>query len=452
MENQSFIKIDEKRPRIAGLLPRLVMLLKSLFGPDRSVFLSSFYLVSTTVIVSVLGYLFWVIAARKYTSLDVGVGASYINIVTLIALLGDMGFGITAMRYIALLGNESRSFINTVMVAEVVITSIISILFILVMPLWSEDLQLITSNGFYIVILIGSILALLLAQLFDKYYIACNKANFYFFRNILSGVIRVIYLLFIGTNFGALHIVYSVGLGSFLTLIISLFFFMPRTIPSYSFRFEFSFKLIRERMSYALSNHGSQLLFALTPLLYPLVIVRLLGPEANAMFYLCWMIANILYIIPFSIATSTFAKIARSPVHDFGILWKYLILTVIGMVFFIPIFILLGPWILGFFGADYRLASGLLSWLFVLSIPYAINIFAVTFFRLNNNITGLLVVAGIPAIFSLVFMVAGSSIGSLPGVGIGLLLAQLIGVIFSLKALAAIPISFKITQKGTEDV
>jgi O-antigen/teichoic acid export membrane protein len=431
-------------------------MLKRLFsfimGNDKSVIRSTVYLVTTTILTSALGFVFWTIAARKYPSVEVGIGATFINVVTLVAMLGDMGFGITLMRYVVGEKEKSRLFINTIIYAEIVLSITISCIFALVLPFWSDNLKLLSNNYLHIFLFVLTTLALLLTQLIDNNYIAFDKPHLFFIRNVLSSVIRVVFIYFFSISSGSLSILWSLGVSSVLTLMLSWIMFLPRTVQGYSLKLEFSLDLLKRRSIYALSNQGSQLLYGLTPLLYPLIIIRILGPEANAKFYLCWMIANLLFIIPVSVATSAFAKLSRTEEKNRFILWRSIKLTVLGLLILIPLLILLAPFILNIFGNEYRASAPLLSWLVITALPYSINSFAVVYHRLEKNIPGLLLISGIPAVFSIIFMTIGGWFGSLSGLGMGLCLAQIAGLFVSVKSLTTISRSFKYINKGSENV
>ena len=342
-----------------------------------------------------------------------------------------MGMGVTMLRFIAGLGDLRRNFINSSIVAEGFISLGLSILFIIGVPYWSINLQDLSNNLIHTILFVGCDVAFLLVNYLDNLFLAFNKVHFLFFRNLSANIIKLLFLLVIIAGTGSLNIVLSVGIGAVITLILSLFFFLPRTVPGYSFHFEFSPLLLQSKMSYALSNQATQLIMSLTPLLYPLIIIRILGPEVNAQFYICWMIANILFIVPVSVSTSAFAKISSDLEQGVGLLWRFLKLTLFGLILVIPVLIICSPWILGLFGEEYRQAYSLLTWFLISSLPYAVNSFAITYYRLRVNLSSLLLISGIPAVLSLVFMVVGGILARLPGLGLGWFVAQLIGALWA---------------------
>jgi O-antigen/teichoic acid export membrane protein len=100
--------------------------------------------------------------------------------------------------------------------------------------------------------------------------------------------------------------------------------------------------------------------------------------------------------------------------------------------------ILLSPYVLGFFGQEYLSARWLLIWLCVSALPYSVNVFVLTYYRLTSRFSALVRAAAVMAFLSLGLITAGTVMGHLPGLAIGWLVAQTLGapwMIYSLKKL-----------------
>lgn len=399
---------------------------------DQSVFQNSLFLIANTIAGSLLGFLFWMVSARVHSQGEVGIGAAYINAITLIAMIADMGLGIVIIRFLSEMGRRQTVFINSIMLTVSFFSIVVGFVFVLGIPLWAPDLRVLTKTFLPLVLFMGSALAFSLAQVLDRVYIASLKAYYLFLRNLAAGIVRVASLVILDPGLGSLAILISIGLGAALTLLASLVVFLPKTITGFRPHFQFSFQLLWEKSAYTISNHASQLLFGLTPLLYPLIVLHILGPEDNAQFYISWMISNLLFIIPLSVSTSTFAKVANSVVPEPRQILKSLAQTLLGLTVAVPVLILLGPGILRIFGAEYIAASKLLTLLSISALPYSVNIFAVTYYRLQSDLKRLLLISGIPTVLSLIVMTLGGMLWQLPGVGAGWLLSQALGAAFSI--------------------
>src|SRR5688572_14243807 len=125
--------------KLPGALTRLEDLCSSLKlawdSECRSVFLNSFFLVGNTIVNSGIGFLFWMIATRIYFPAEVGIGAAYVNVITLIAMLGDMGLGIVMIRYLVGLGVRQQSFITSSALSVTLFALLFSVLFMIGIPL-----------------------------------------------------------------------------------------------------------------------------------------------------------------------------------------------------------------------------------------------------------------------------------------------------------------------------
>jgi O-antigen/teichoic acid export membrane protein len=206
--------------------------------------------------------------------------------------------------------------------------------------------------------------------------------------------------LLIGRNFGALGVLVATGGGAMLTLGLSAGILASKIVPGYRWRFEFSWSLLRDKLNYTLGNHFSQLLLSMPQLVYPLLVTALLGAQANAYFYTSWMIANLLFILPVSVATSAFAQSSDARISKGKTFRNATGLTVIGLVPIVLAMVVFSSQLLAFFGKGYaEQGHDLLTWLVVSIFTYTFNILAITYLRTKYNLYNLNSISGIALVF-----------------------------------------------------
>jgi len=112
--------------------------------------------------------------------------------------------------------------------------------------------------------------------------------------------------------------------------------------------------LLKQTLNFSFANYIASIFNALFGLLMPLIITNLLSPELTAIFYVPWMIANILFFIPTSVSQSFLAENTSS--NNFNIK-KSLIFSYILVIPAIILTLFLSDHLLLLFGLEYLQGS-----------------------------------------------------------------------------------------------
>jgi O-antigen/teichoic acid export membrane protein len=212
-----------------------------------------------------------------------------------------------------------------------------------------------------------------------------------------------------------------------------MFVLAPRALPGYRVRPAFAWSLLRDRAGYTLGNHFSLLLWNAPPLIYPLLIVGLLGPDANAHFYTSWMIANLLFVVPTAIATSAIARAANRDDGGDQAFWKTMRRTLVGLLPVAVGLLLAAQIVLRVFGTEYAAAgNGVFVYLVASIFPYAVNTFVIAHHRIHQHTARVVWVSGVVTVLCLGLSIGGGALYGLTGVGAGWLIGQSLGVTIAL--------------------
>lgn len=389
---------------------------------------------ANTFVGSAFGFVFWLFAAHSYNSSQVGLGAAYLSSLVFLTTLADLGFSTAVIRFAPAMKEDQRAFINSVVWSVIASTLVVCAVFALGTPLWSPEMREISRLGLASLIFIGTGVLVEAAQLLDRVFVAFEASSFMFIRNLVANVLRVGLLVSVCRLFGVSGLVLSLGGASAATFLLSAFVLVPRAVPGFRIRPAFALRVLRGKITYTLGNHLASLLWSAPSIIYPLVIVDLLGASANAHFYVSWMVANLLFIVPTSISVSTLARSANAGHLDHGSFRRTIWFTIAGLLGPAACLMALGPFVLRAFGHEYGVNADLLLFaLLVLSVfPYTVNTFVITYHRIKPNTARLVVVAGLITLLCLTLSVALGAVYGLPGVGIGWLSGQLLGVIVAL--------------------
>lgn len=394
-----------------------------------SVLVNSAFLVANTLAGSAFGFLFWLVAARAYTPVEVGLGAAYVSAITFLTNAGEMGLGTALIRFAPAMDGRRASFINSALSAAGICTLGITLAFALGTPLWLPDMAELGRPGAYLWLFTASALAFGLAQLLDRVFIAFQMTHFMFVRNTLAGLIRLGVLLTVGRVFGAHGLVLAVGAGAALTFALSVLVFAPRAVPGYRIAPALDPADLRDKVSYTLGNHFATLLWSAPALVYPVVIVALLGAEANAHFYVSWMVANLLFIVPASVSTSAFARASNEAIADERAFWRAMCWTLADLLLPALLMVAAAPVVLGVFGDNYGSEGRWLFTMLVLSVfAYTVNTSVIAYHRIRQEVRAVVWLSGLITVLCMGLSMGLGAVYGLAGVGTGWLAGQMLGV------------------------
>ncbi|MCA9928193.1 MAG: lipopolysaccharide biosynthesis protein [Anaerolineales bacterium] len=398
----------------------------------RVLFVNTSFMIANTLAGSAFGFLFWMVVTRFYDVAQVGTGVAYIAAITLLANLSEMGLGIALIRFAPTIDQQNK-FINTNMTAVAFSTLIITGLFLAGTAVWSPELQALTGLNWQTALFWAAALAFSVAQFLDKLFVAFEATHFMLLRNVAAHLIRLGVVASFGRILGAAGILLAVGIGAVVTLLLSSLIFAPRTLSGYVPRFDWDWQMLWSKAQYSLGNHFSQLLWNVPPLIYPLIIVSLLGAEANAHFYISWMIANVLFVFPTALSMSVFARAANENGMDHRQFWRIMTGTLAGLLPLVGVMMALSAFLLRLFGGAYVTGGQqLLIFLLLSALPYTVNTFVVVSYRIRKHIRGVVFVSGFTALVCLIMVVVLGKLQGVAGIGIGWLVGQSVGLLFSL--------------------
>lgn len=359
------------------------------------------YLMLTSIVTSGLGFFFWTIVAGFYSVEQVGLASTIITSMMLLATLSTLGFDLGLVRFLPQLGKEkSNKLINSCLTLSGILAILLSIIFLIGLRFWAPKLiPTLRGNMLFTFLFVLFTFVWLLGMLVDAVFIAKRTAKYIFIRNLVFSVIKLIIPFFVIT-LGAFGIFFSWGFSALIAFFIVLLYIIPKL--GYGLRFFVDRTVIRPVFKFSMGNYVANFLRSSPPFLLPLLITNILYPEITAYFYVSWMIAAILFMIPEAVSSSLLAEVSTNEERfkenlRRGIIFAYLL--VIPGVFFI---FLLGDRLLLLFGELYRDNALEPLKLFAFSaILYGINIIYVAVNNIRKKVHVVILVHGITAVITI---------------------------------------------------
>ncbi len=359
-------------------------------GAEGSILLrNSLFLMLSAALTAAIGFGFWGLVAHLYPAGRIGLATSLLSAISLISYLSLFGFNCTLIRFPATPGARN-SQISIALVSVAGTGILIGTLYLLGLGLISPQLEFVRADPLvaFAFVLFCALAAVNL--LTDSVFIGERMPQY---NTLVDGIIQSLVKLMMPVflvALGAVGIITATGIGYLVAVIASLYF-MYRKL---GFRFEFRTKAtrLRESARYSATSYASTLLNLLPLLVLPTIVLRSLGSEQSAYYFMAFQIATLLSAACYAISQALFSEGAHDPANISALLRRSArIMALIVTPGAVALAALSKP-ILEIFGPGYaQHAQGLLVVLSLGSVAVAFNSWAASALRIVNRMRSLVV-------------------------------------------------------------
>lgn len=402
-----------------------------LFYFEDSLLRNALFLVANSILGSFAGFMFWLIAARYYSAEDVGLASTIISTIGLIALFSNLGFSISLIRFLSNSKEKARNLINSCMTVSGSLAAILSITYIIFIEKLSPALAYIQKDKIYIIIFVVFTILTIISNLQESIFIAYRRANLSFIKMSLLNFIKIP-IIFIVMSFGSLGIILSYGIAYFVAVFTALYILIPKINNDYIPNITIEWEIVKDISNYSVGNYISWIFETLPNFILPIMITNVLNPEMTAYFYMAWMVAGIVFIIPKSIATSLLAEGAHEEaslknniVKSLKSTFKIVIPGIFGVFLF-------GDKILMLFGNEYSTnATKLLLLLSLSSIPMIFNNIYISINRLKKDLVSIILINVLIDVGTLLIGYITIERYGILGIGLGWTISQFLASLYT---------------------
>ena len=370
---------------------------------NEPLYRNSLYLIFNSLIMALFGFVFWSIAAKQFSSEDVGLATAVISAVSLVANLSLLGFNVSILKF------KDKSLNYTALLLCSLFALALSLFFVLFVNIFSPNLSFLSSELFYVLGFVAFCILSVIYFILGSMLVAEERNGIVLIKDTLFSLVKVSLIFFISGVFGLLISWY---IGVLLASILSLFFVhMDKNIFDIRKVFRFSFY-----------NYVSNVLGILPTVLLPLIIIHYLGASYAAYFYVVWMIANLLFIVPTAMTQNLLSSGKEEKIKKAYM--SSIILLLLGVL---GLFVI-GKFLLNLFNPEYVLALPLLYILALSSIPYGVKRIYQTKLNIQGHVKKVMVMDVITLFVTLVGSVLFIEYGLL-AVGLSWLMGNILSII-----------------------
>jgi len=348
---------------------------------------NSLYLMLSSGVQAALGFTFWLIMARLFSSADVGRASSLISATSLIGYFALFGLNSTLVRFLPTAEDRNR-LITAALLLVVGTGAAIGFVYILLTPLFASRLAFVERSpaltaGF---VLLSSAVAVNL--LTDSVFIAQRRADLCALTDgLIGGSGKIIFgLALAGTGAYGLFSASTSGFAASALASVVLVAAVLHWRPSLRRPVE----TLRPLLRFSGANYVANAFSLLPSLVVPLVVLDRLGPKTAAYYFVAFQMATLLYAAVSAVESAFLAEGSQEGADWRAVRKRSRLLAI---VLFIPGGIFLSAashWVLLAFGVEYsQNGTGCLVVLAIAVLPIGACNWAWTVLRLVGRLRAL---------------------------------------------------------------
>lgn len=279
---------------------------RDLLAFNRTLLANAGSMVGTSIVTSVLGLIFWIVAAHEFDQSAVGVASAAVSAMILLGFTGTVGLGTLLMGELPQRESGRIALLNAALLASGVAGTVLGVLFATLAPLVSSDLSPLDETWLALLFFAAGVGLTSLSFVLDQALIGLLRGGLQLGRNVVFALVKLLALVAAAlalSSAGApwIYSVWTLGIGSSLVVLGWVYAGVERR------RMRPAFSSLHRMRGSAASHAAVNLGLESADLAMPILVVALLSAKENAGFYMAWMIAGFLVMVPLSLSMVLYA-------------------------------------------------------------------------------------------------------------------------------------------------
>jgi O-antigen/teichoic acid export membrane protein len=311
---------------------------------------NSLYLMLNTGIQATLGFAFWIIMARLFSTEDVGRASSLMSATALISYFALIGLNTTLVRFLPT-ANDFRELITAALLMVAAFGAVISCVYVLLTPFIVPQLAFVAHKPLLALGFIILTAAAAVNLISDSIFIAARRAGLCAITDGAVGATSKILLGILLTGTGAYGLYSASTAGMATAAVVSIILIVKALGWRPSFTNPFS--TLKPLLKFSGANYVANALNLLPSVVVPIIVLDRLGARPAAYYFVSFQMASILYSAIFAVEQSFLAEGSQT-----GADWRTIRRRSrrLAVALFVPggiILFLTSHWVLLAFGVNY---------------------------------------------------------------------------------------------------
>jgi O-antigen/teichoic acid export membrane protein len=360
-------------------------------------FQNGYALIASSGTSAALGFLFWILAARFYTTQIVGLNSALISAMLFLSGVSQLSLNSVLIRFVPQAGTATRRLVIYSYLACTVVAAVIGLFFTLRLTVWEPALAQINPGASWQLFFILATMLWCIFTLQDSVLAGLRQALWVPLENTVFAVVKLVLVIGLAGSMQSSGIFLAWNIAVLVVLLPVNWLIFKRLIPRHVRNTEGRTVRLSPRVigKFAGGNYLGNLFFLASTALLPVMVTALAGPRANAYFYPPWMIVTSLQLIALNMAISftVEATLDQTQLNHYG--WRILVQTARLVVPLVIIIFVCAPLILQLFGSAYaEEGTALLRWLLLGALPNIVTAWFIGMSRVRNHPRSIVLVQG----------------------------------------------------------
>jgi len=385
---------------------------------------SAYALILGSAMTSGLGYVFWIIAARRFDVAAVGTATTMIASMGFLANLATLGLRGGLVRFLPAAGAGAVGLVRRSYLVCGAAAALAAVVFLAGQPLWASDLALLRDSTAASAAFVAATVCWVLMILQEHVLTGLHRATWAPVSSTAYSSLKIL-LLLLGVTTSAWWIFAAYVLPAAVVLLVVNVLVLGSVARAGRAGPAVETPALGGLARFAAADHTAAMLWLATTELLPLLVLARAGAAASAYYYLAFTAGYTLFLVTSNVGSALVAEAARAPqrLHELatGAVRNALVIVAPAVV----LGVLVAPLVLRFLGKDYAdEATNLLRLVLLSAIPQVFVGIGVSVARVQRR-TGR-IIATYATIAVLVFTGAELALRTvgLTGVGVAWLLSQ----------------------------
>jgi O-antigen/teichoic acid export membrane protein len=398
----------------------------SLFSTSRTPMVrNASALMVSTVVTSLLGVGFWAVAARTYSTVDVGLASAEISAMILLGNLSQLNLINVFPRFLQNAGHRTLRFVSAGYSAAIVLAVAVAVVFVAA----GFGRHFLPTGLGAALLFIAAVVCWTIFTIQDAALTGLRGTIWVPVENISFSVVKIALLPLFAVGLGAAGIFSAWMLPVVVASVPVNYYLFRRLVPRHVEASNGTSQLPSRRAlgTFVAGEYVGSLAQNLATLLLPLIVVARLGPTINAYFYTSWIVATSFDLLLNNIATSMMVEGSAAPEEIKAHTARAVRLGVVVVLPCVLVAIAAAPLFLGLLGHEYAENGTVLFRLVAIAMPFrGVVVLYMAYARLARRVRRVVIVQFVNAATVITLSLFLLNPLGIAGVGYAYLLTQFV--------------------------
>ena len=340
----------------------------------------------SSTLTALVGMAYWAVATWKYDPSVIGSNSVALSLMMLAASVAQLNLGSVMIRFIPTAGVRSRRLVAAAYLVSILFAVVVGSGFALAIALSGDRTDFI--NGIATaVVFVAAVVCYAIFVIQDGILVGLRKTALVPVENFGFAVVKLALVVVLASALPrhGVFASWAIALG-ILTVVVGAYLFL-RALPRHEMADgSSSLPPIREVGRFVAFDYVGAICSMASMSLLPVAVTWALGPESNAHFSIAWVVAYSVHMVSNNMGMSLVAETVGRP-EDLAANVRHLLIHTGKILLPVVVaMVLLAPWILAIFGADYTAATTSLRLLLLAAVPHLVVAVAINSARVQRRL------------------------------------------------------------------